>query len=119
MLGCELLLDIPLYFLHLPLTARFVDRDMLMRFLGYGIGHKDQTNRIVSPDEAGYEASPEEDPPNTMRIAYIQNEQPLSNVSNQVARNDIQDGDDDQCARDSDAGCDNDPDDEDDLYGHF
>ena len=88
-----------------------------MRFLGYGIGHKGQT--IASPDEAGYEAPPEESPPNTMRVAHIaQNVQPRLNVSDHVVADDTENGDEDPYAEDSDANGDTDSDEEN-LYGHF
>lgn len=120
---CEQLLDIScFFFLHLPSAARFVDRDMLMRFLGYGIGHKGQNNCVVSSDEAGDEGSPEEedlDPPNTARITHNQNVPPPWNVVDQEATHDTQDGDDDRFARDSDSDSNTDSDDEDDLDGHL
>lgn len=49
MWGCKWLVEyfLRLYTQFLPGTFSFVDRDMLMRHLGYGIGHKDQTKGIL------------------------------------------------------------------------
>ena len=83
-----------------------------MRFLGNGIGHKDQT--VASPDEAGYEARPENDPSNTIRVAHTaQNVQPRLTV----VADDTENGDEDSYAEDADA--DYDTDDEENVYGHF
>ena len=48
MLECKSPLRFLFYNLFLSQTASFVDRDMLMRFLGHGIGHINQTKSVVS-----------------------------------------------------------------------
>ena len=50
---CKLLLNSLRYSLHLSFNRRFVDRDMLMHHLGYGIGHKGYyASRAESSDGA-------------------------------------------------------------------
>ncbi len=68
---------------HLTCTARFVDRDMFMRYLGYGIGHKDQNKRVGLFDEADDQNDLEEDYldlQNMARIASSKYVPPVPNI---------------------------------------
>ncbi|KJA25908.1 hypothetical protein HYPSUDRAFT_199589 [Hypholoma sublateritium FD-334 SS-4] len=98
-------------------TIIFVDRDMFMRYLGYGIGHKDQTKCIAPSDEAGDQDDLENDDldlQNIARIARNQVVQPILDVANGGAINSTEDSEDDL-----DADSDTELDDEYDLDGHF
>lgn len=112
---CKLLLDIFGYLVYLPYTARFVDRDMFMRFLGYGIGHKNQTKCVEPSDEVDDQDDLEEDKldlQNMARIAHNQNMQPMSELVD-----DTRGGDDNPLSENSDAV--SEPDDEYSLDGNF
>ena len=71
-----MLLYISRYYLHLQLVSRFVDRDMFMRFLGYGIGHKGHTGLAASSNEAAV-GDQEADNLDTANTAGITHSQPL------------------------------------------
>ena len=89
---------------------------MFMRFLGYGIGHKDQNKHVGFFNEAGNQDDLEEDSfdlQNMARIASSQYVPPAAPVAtNRVSC--TQDGDDNPFAEDSDAASD-----DDDLSGNF
>ena len=70
-----MLLSMSRYYLHLQLVSRFVDRDMFMRYLGYGIGHKGHTSLAASSDEAADDQ--EADDSDTESTASIAHNQPL------------------------------------------
>ena len=63
--------------------ARFVDRDMFMRFLGYRIGHKEQTKCVEHFNEAENEDYPEDtlDLQNMTRIAQTKIVRPVSETN--------------------------------------
>ena len=106
------LIDISQCLSHLTCTARFVDRDMFMRYLGYGIGHQYQAKRVGSFDEAGDQSDLDEDNfdlQNMARIASSTYVPPTSLVDTRGGN------DDDPSAEDSDS----DGSDDYDLNGHL
>ena len=121
------ILDI-LVSLHLHFAVRFVDRDMLMRFLGLGIGHKGQANCIVPSNKAAIDAlvandANDQDMESTVPIVRSRNltRRPRRFDISLEAVGDIQDGDDIAFYGDPDVDSDSGPDsdDGDDLDGHL
>ncbi|KAF9473199.1 hypothetical protein BDN70DRAFT_817603 [Pholiota conissans] len=75
----------------------FVDRDMLMRFLGHGVGHKGQTNCALCVDDTEDEdegVNDDLDTGSNMQAELCLSE-PLLGVNNAEAAVDPQDGDND------------------------
>ena len=106
-------------------AARFVDRDMLTRFLGFGVGHKGQSSHIVPSDEAASNDSVanEADDLSRKNTAAITPNQNLSrrrlfDVNAEEAVDDIQDGDDGDSDVDSDDNSESEDnaDDDDEIY---
>lgn len=96
---------------HLICAARFVDRDMYMRYLGYGIGHQYQAKCAGSSNEVGDQSDLEEDNSDLQNMARIARSiyvPPASHV-------DTRGGDDDPHAEDSES----DASDDYDLNGHL
>ncbi len=113
---CKILFDLFQCLPHLTQTARFVDRDMFMHFLGYGIGHKDQNKYVGLMNEAGNQDDLEEDSFDLQNMARIASSKYVPPASSVATNRDAgtQDGDDDPSAEDSDMGSD-----DDDLNGNF
>ena len=99
--------------------CRFVDRDMFVRFMGCGIGHKGQSHCVPSSNEVGNACFLEEDDLDSHNIARIIHEQTVQPVT------DIDDGKDDHNTQDdmdslsTTGDSDTDSDGDDDLDGHF
>ena len=98
--------------LALMLFIRFVDRDMFMRFLGYGIGHKGQANLPESLTTDHDDDCLEEDRLDSQNIECIKLSWQTLHHGTQVSG-----GHDDPSGNDSDYS--NQSDDEDDIEGSF
>lgn len=124
MLGCKPRLECFFYDSFLPRTISFVDRDILMRFLGYGIGHKNQTKSAVSSDRGNDESDKGGDTglkshnmaqEDCRQCAPLR--RPFQKVHNTGVAADAQGDDDDDSSSQDDSGVESDLDD--DLDGNF